>query len=108
MRRKILTPFTLADGTRLHVGDWICTPHQAIMQERTHYPHPLEFNGFRFVDPAILNADLKAAAINNVMQPDGPSKLVDPATHFHVWGTGRIMWYVATEFSACLPANPSL
>jgi cytochrome P450 len=85
-RRHALKPFTLADGTKLHPGDWACTPVKAMMQSATHYPSPLDFQGFRFVDPRVLSA-----VKGEVRQPE-PSKLTDPGNTFHVWGTGRMVW----------------
>ncbi len=50
-RRCAIQPFTLSDGTKLNVGDWACSPSGAIMKNADNYPAPLEFNGFRFVEP---------------------------------------------------------
>ncbi|KAL2283202.1 hypothetical protein FJTKL_10088 [Diaporthe vaccinii] len=85
-RRSALKPFTLSDGTKLAVGDWACTPVRAIMQNPEFYPSPLQFNGFRFSDPASLEN------MNNVFQSPQPkpSKLTDVDNTFHVWGTGRM------------------
>lgn len=60
------------------------------MQSVEHYPRPLEFNGFRFVDPQLLSGE--SSAIRKVMQPE-PSNLTDVNNHhYHVWGTGRMSW----------------
>ena len=89
-RRHALQPFTLSDGTRLEVGDWACTPVRAMMQNPDHYPQPLEFKGFRFVDPELLNnANFPSFKFP---QPQGPSKLTDVNGSWHVWGTGRMAW----------------
>lgn len=87
-RRSALQPFTLSNGTKLEVGDWACTPVRAIMQNSKSYPEPLEFNGFRFVDP--LHLGPKAGNFK-VLQTK-PSKLTDIDDTFHVWGTGRMAW----------------
>ncbi|KAL4756766.1 cytochrome P450 [Aspergillus foveolatus] len=75
-RRQALAPFEFSDGTKLAVGDWACTPVRAIMQSEALYPSPLEFHGFRFVDPA---ASPK------------PSSLCDADASWHVWGSGRMV-----------------
>ncbi|KAH7310888.1 cytochrome P450 [Stachybotrys elegans] len=85
-RRSALQPFKLSDGTMVGVGDWACTPVRAIMQSPEFYPSPLEFNGFRFADPSLLE-DEKTSF--KVLQPK-PSKLTDCDNTFHVWGTGRM------------------
>lgn len=89
-RRSALKPFTLSNGTTLDPGDWLCTPVRAIMQNPKDYPEPLAFNGFRFVDPEVLE---NATGEFKSLQPK-PSKLVDVDNSWHVWGTGRMAWYV--------------
>jgi hypothetical protein len=86
-RRYALRPFTFSDGTELHVGDWACTPVQAIMQNAEQYPEPLQFSGFRFADPELFDSTGKFQTI----QPT-PSKLVTASNAWHVWGTGRMVW----------------
>ena len=95
-RRHALQPFTLSDGTKLQVGDWACTPVRAMMQNPDHYPKPMEFNGFRFVEQGLLE-QAAGAAFDQVLQ-EQPSKLTDTYDKnntWHVWGTGRMAWYVA-------------
>ncbi|KAI0396783.1 cytochrome P450 [Xylariaceae sp. FL0594] len=87
-RRSALEPFTLSDGTKLNVGDWVCTPVRAIMQNATFYPDPLTFNGFRYANPDSLN---NFEGKFRFVQPT-PSKLTDVDNTFHVWGTGRMAW----------------
>ncbi|KAL9617705.1 MAG: hypothetical protein Q9160_007538 [Pyrenula sp. 1 TL-2023] len=76
-RRQAMKNFALSDGTQIKAGDWTCTPVSAMIQTADLFPSPLTFNGFRFVDPALL--DRHAAAINETMQPE-PSKLTDMNT----------------------------
>lgn len=90
-RRQALKPFTLADGTSLRIGDWACTPVRALMQDARNYPQPLDFNGFRFVKAEVLEKE--AATFSKVVQ-ETPSRLTDIGDSFHVWGTGRMAWYV--------------
>ncbi|EAQ83430.1 hypothetical protein CHGG_09834 [Chaetomium globosum CBS 148.51] len=85
-RRAALRPFTFSDGTKLNVGDWGCTPVKAMMHDAEFYPEPLQFNGFRFADPAIVQA---AGDHFKTPQPK-PSKLTDCSSTYHVWGTGRM------------------
>ncbi|KAF1852230.1 cytochrome P450 [Cucurbitaria berberidis CBS 394.84] len=84
-RRQALKPFSLSNGTQLAVGDWACTPVKALM--RAHYPQPLDFNGFRFVDPKMFNN--QDMSINEAFQLHA-SKLTDVGNTYHVWGTGRM------------------
>ena len=94
-RRHALKPFTLSDGTKVHVGDWACTPVRALMTNEKFYPEPNKFRPFRFVEPEQLPADLpensrpaqpnKASIFTDVNLADGS---------WHVWGTGRMAWYV--------------
>ena len=90
-RRHVLQPFSLSDGTKLNVGDWACTPVRALMQKAELYPSPLDFNGFRFVEHTVLES-AKCESFG-MPQPEGPSKLTD-VSKWHVWGTGRMAWYV--------------
>ncbi|TRX96846.1 hypothetical protein FHL15_002152 [Xylaria flabelliformis] len=89
MRRAATQPFTFADGTKLAVGDWACTPVRAIMQSAEYYPSPLEFNGFRFARPDNLPSTGAPGQNFNFVQPE-PSKLVDVSQAWHVWGMGRM------------------
>lgn len=89
-RRSALQTFTFSDGTRLEKGDWACTPVHAIMTDATQFPRPLEFSGFRFIDPEKTGSQTTKPHIS---QPS-PSKLTDANDTFHVWGTGRMTWYV--------------
>ncbi|KAF2177798.1 cytochrome P450 [Zopfia rhizophila CBS 207.26] len=96
-RRCALQPFTLSDGSKLNVGDWACTPVRAIMQDPRHYPSPLDFNGFRFADPAIL--DPETSSKFRFPQPS-PSRLIDANETYHVWGPGR--YYAAAVMKVIL------
>ena len=83
-----MQPFKLSDGTELKVGDWACTPVKAIMQSSEFYPQPLQFSGFRFADPKIVD---QVAIEGRSIQPK-PSKLTDVSSTWHVWGGGRMAW----------------
>lgn len=87
-----MAPFELSDGTKLNVGDWACTAVRGIMMNPKFYPAPQDFNGFRFASPeAVIEATTTSPF--KVPQPK-PSKLTDADDTFHVWGTGRMAWYV--------------
>ena len=92
-RRHALQPFTLSDGTKVEVGDWICTPVREMMQNPEHYPELLEFNGFRFADPSLLKNPTHSTF--KFPQRVGPSSLTGVNGSWHVWGTGRMAWYVS-------------
>lgn len=92
-RRCALQAFMLSDGTKLNAGDWACTPVRSIMQSSEHYPSPLSFNAFRFVDPQLLEGVARNKT-NFVSQPT-PSKLANVSNSWNVWGTGRMAWYVS-------------
>ncbi|VUC22501.1 unnamed protein product [Clonostachys rosea] len=88
-RRAALKPYTFSDGTQLGEGDWAVTPVFAIMRDSRHYPNPLEFSGFRFVDPAILEKTFIPLDAQGSMQPE-PSNF-DTLDHtYKIWGTGRM------------------
>jgi hypothetical protein len=91
-RRHALQPFTFSDGTKLNVGDWACVPVQVMMRNPDFYPEPLQFHGFRFVDWKVL--DDAGLTTFKMPQPEGPSNLTDTEGNRHVWGTGRMTWYV--------------
>lgn len=52
-RRMTLERFSLSDGTRLEVGEWICTPSRAVARDPANFPKPLEFHGFRHADSSV-------------------------------------------------------
>jgi cytochrome P450 len=93
-RRAALKPFTFSDGTTVHVGEWACTPVRAIMQSAEHYPEPLRFHGFRFVDQATLDKLAAAEGLRDSPRQSAPAKLTDVDSTWLVWGTGRMKWCV--------------
>ncbi|RDL38407.1 uncharacterized protein BP5553_02747 [Venustampulla echinocandica] len=48
--RKVMSPFTFADGTYVPKHNWICVPHTPLMTLPNAYSNPETFQGFRFVD----------------------------------------------------------
>ncbi|KAL1983251.1 hypothetical protein VTN96DRAFT_349 [Rasamsonia emersonii] len=73
-RRHALQPFVLSDGIQLNVRDWACTPIGAMMRDPDHYPKPLQFRGFRFVDEKVLES---AGLLRFKSLQPSPSTLTD-------------------------------
>ena len=90
-RRLVLEPFALSNGSKVEVGDWVCTPLRAMMRDPANFSQSHEFHGFRFVDPALL-ASFKSSEFHRP-QPGASSQLTDLAG-WQLWGTGRMAWYV--------------
>lgn len=91
-RRQAIHPFTFSDGTKLEVGDWACTPLRAMLHDEKHFQQPSQFFGFRFVDKQVLT-NLTNSNFGS-LESQKPSQLTDVDKHWHVWGTGRMAWYV--------------
>ena len=91
-RRQVLRPWALSDGTKLDIGDWLVTPARSIMRDPIHYPDPLHFEGFRFVDQATI--DQATSAENFKALQSKPSSLTDTGDDWQMWGTGRMTWLV--------------
>jgi cytochrome P450 len=70
-RRKVLQPFELSDGSRASIGDWICVPQKAIIQDEQHYSGAKVFDARRFL---------------------GKSRLTDVAYPWVAWGCGKTTW----------------
>ncbi|KAI1483289.1 putative cytochrome P450 [Daldinia eschscholtzii] len=89
-RRKALKPFHFKDGTKVEVGQWICSPLEAINLDAKYYACPNEFHGFRFVQPDILEKSLAETPLYNFKIPEGqyPSQLTDPSSTL-MWGVGK-------------------
>lgn len=88
-RRCALKDFTFSDGTRVAKGEWVGIPVGPMLRDPSMYPQPDVFDGFRFVDQEILERLGKTS-----IQPEGPSKFTDVSETWHVWGTGKLTWYV--------------
>ncbi|PYI31588.1 cytochrome P450 [Aspergillus indologenus CBS 114.80] len=89
LRRKVLQPFTLNDGTTLAKDDVACIPLRPILRDSELYPDPHTFNPYRFIIPTP----------NNPAKPeeDNPiptlrktsSDFTDADTTFPIWGLGK-------------------
>ncbi|KAM0262161.1 hypothetical protein ACHAQJ_001904 [Trichoderma viride] len=88
-RRMALKPFVLSDGSRVETGEWICTAARGMMLDARHYTAPLEFQGFRFVEPSVLQKTFPETTGEKVSQLQGtPSNFTDIGD-WQLWGTGR-------------------
>ncbi|EZF23054.1 hypothetical protein H112_04207 [Trichophyton rubrum D6] len=86
-RRQALQPFQLSDGTKIEIGDCFCTPQRAMARDPAYFEKPLDFHGFRFVDPRVL-AGLEQPGFN-IPETAKPSQLTD-TSNSQLWGTGRM------------------
>ncbi|KAL6876964.1 cytochrome P450 [Trichoderma novae-zelandiae] len=86
-RRMALKPFELSDGSTVRPGEWICTAPRGMMSDARYYTDPLQFQGFRFVDPKRLDKQLSALSGHRVPQ-EAPSSFTD-VNDWQLWGTGR-------------------
>lgn len=89
-RRMALKPFELSDGSRIEPGEWICTAPRGMMADARYYADPQKFQGFRFVDPNLLDKKVSRISGDGVPQ-ETPSKFTD-ITDWQLWGTGRSAW----------------
>lgn len=85
-----LQPFHFSDGYRVEPGEWVCTPPKAMSRDPKYYSQPLEFHGFRFVAPDILDEKF-ATAVSPAPKPSQESKLTS-LEDWQMWGTGRCAW----------------
>jgi hypothetical protein len=60
-----------------------------MMRDAANYAKPLEFHGFRFVDPTLL-VTLDSSNFQ-IPAPGKPTQLTDLAD-WQVWGTGWMAW----------------
>ncbi|GAB1311480.1 hypothetical protein MFIFM68171_01690 [Madurella fahalii] len=90
-RRRALQPFAFSDGTTLNVGDWACSPSGAMMRDSSQFPSPNKFDGFRFVDPAVLrNLDHPLEPQAQPKTEQKPAQFTDIDSSFLMWGYGRM------------------
>ncbi|OCK81421.1 cytochrome P450 [Lepidopterella palustris CBS 459.81] len=48
MARRVMQDFTFSNGVRIPAGNWIFAVNSPVLRDEKHYPHPAEFDGFRF------------------------------------------------------------
>lgn len=92
-----MKPFTFSDGTRVNIGDCISTPVKPIMQNPAFYPAPQQFSGFRFAPQEALDK-LGPTSLADAPRQRAPSKMTDIDENWHVFGAGKISWYVMSLF----------
>ncbi|KAL4919574.1 cytochrome P450 [Aspergillus aurantiobrunneus] len=83
LRRKVLHPFTLDDGTRLVKDDIACVPLQPILEDPDLYNSPLTFNPYRFMQDAKPNTILSDSNSNP------RTEFTDADPTFPIWGLGK-------------------
>ncbi|KAK3366318.1 cytochrome P450 [Lasiosphaeria ovina] len=107
-RREVIAPFALADGTRLHKGDWLCTPAASIGLDAAYFPEPTKFDGFRFA-PRELVASLAAdGSVSEGTRMPKASKIVDVDPSWLLFGTGKLSCpgrFLATATIKSIVAN---
>ncbi|RAH44658.1 putative cytochrome P450 [Aspergillus brunneoviolaceus CBS 621.78] len=87
LRRKVLQPFTLADGTTLAKNDVACIPLQPILRDPDLYADPHTFNPYRFIipqDPEKVNEGTR-----NPTTRTTSSDFTDADVTFPIWGLGK-------------------
>lgn len=92
-RRKALKPFHFKDGTKVEVGQWVCSPLAGMNLDPHNHACPEEFHGFRFVQPDILEKSLAKTPPHDFQIPDGqkPSQFTD-MSDLPLWGAGKMTW----------------
>lgn len=80
VRRKVLAPYSLVDGTYLEVGSWACVPQRSLMRDPGNYQNATSFHGFRFVPSP------GTEYVGNA------SRFTDVASKFPFWGAGKRVW----------------
>ena len=87
--RKVLSPFTFADGVHVPPGNMISIYHQGVMRNAANYANPENFDGFRF------------AKTHNDGSTKSASRLTNPSSDFSFFGSPRQAWSVrALHFAA--------
>ena len=84
VRRKVLGPMTLPSGNQLREGDAIVVSQQTIMQDEKNYANAHLFMGFRFA--------------RGQFEQTGSPRFAEPNDSYHLWGTGKHVWWVITLF----------
>ncbi|GAP91997.1 putative cytochrome P450 [Rosellinia necatrix] len=102
-RRKATRPFRLADGTKVEVGQWICSAVRGMNLDPDNYSQVDEFHGFRFVPRDVLERSLSGSP-SAFQALDQPSEFVD--LDWQLWGTGKSActgrWYASAMIKIIL------
>ncbi|EPE26099.1 Cytochrome P450 [Glarea lozoyensis ATCC 20868] len=86
-RRIALKPFELSGGHKVPVGEWVCTAPKAMHRDQVYWAKPLDFHGFRFVEPKLYDTILSATQFE-VPEP-GKQSAFNEVLDWQLWGTGR-------------------
>jgi cytochrome P450 len=89
-RRKVLKPFTLSNGVHVDRGDWLATPLTPMLRDPKNWVDPLEFYGFRHLNPEMLKA-VESPVEFRSPEPEKAALLTD-TRGWQTWGTGRMAW----------------
>ncbi|RYP09153.1 hypothetical protein DL765_008544 [Monosporascus sp. GIB2] len=108
-RRKATKPFKLSDGTKVEVGEWICSAVRGMNLDPANYSRVDEFHGFRFVPPEILESSLSGVSSSphkfQTPDPEKSSTFVE-LSDWQLWGTGKSActgrWYAAAMIKIIL------
>ncbi|KAL0259286.1 hypothetical protein SLS55_005022 [Diplodia seriata] len=82
VRRQAIKHFTFSDGLQVNVGEVICLPLNAMLQDPVRYPDPQTFDGFRFVR--------KTVGTNH------EQRFCNSSNNYPIWGLGSHAWYAFT------------
>ncbi|KAK4220739.1 putative cytochrome P450 E-class, group IV [Podospora fimiseda] len=90
-RRMALEPFHLSDGSGIvQPGEWICTAARGMMMDSSVFANPNEFQGFRFVDPLVLEKlDSNTDTLSQQNGGDSVKTNFTDIADWQLWGTGR-------------------
>ncbi|KAL9122062.1 MAG: hypothetical protein Q9187_001387, partial [Circinaria calcarea] len=77
VQRKALKAFRFSDGSYVPKGNLVAVAQQCLMKDPKYYHNPMEFNGFRFVNP---KGEGGAEAI---------TKFTDVGPSFPFWGASK-------------------
>ncbi|KAI1120819.1 cytochrome P450 [Nemania abortiva] len=83
VRRKVLKPYTFADGTQLLPGDVACVPSQAMMRDEKHYSSSTTFSPSRFMTP---KKNIKSGYGEGF---ETASRFTSTDLRYPFWGLGR-------------------
>ncbi|KAI0886348.1 cytochrome P450 [Annulohypoxylon maeteangense] len=108
-RRKATKPFQLSDGTKVQVGQWICSAVRGMNLDPGNWSQADEFHGFRFVPPNVLERSLSNTRSSSnqfqIPDPEKSSEFVD-SSGWQLWGTGKSActgrWYASAMIKIIL------
>lgn len=86
-RRKVLTPFTFSNGLTVAVGDWLCVPQKAMMNDKRYYKEPDKFDAFRHVAKEHTDGSTETGA-----QDQHSGRFTDSSPDWLMWGFGKTVW----------------